>query len=68
MVIAKINEMSKYFTTKDIDKIKKKLEEAGAVPFKPGDMVEMDERTYKVLERLDGWAEKILRQAQFENN
>ena len=49
------------FTTKDIDKIKKALEKAGAKPLRDNDIVEF---TWDNLQKMSRWADNVLETAE----
>lgn len=60
--------MSDFFTTKDIDKLRKALKKAGAKPLKikKGATIELYPEEWEAMKKMDKWATKTLNEAGIE--
>ncbi len=59
-----MSKKEKLFTTKDIDKIKKALVNAGVKPLKENDWVELTQQEFNTLMKMDRWANNVLETAE----
>ena len=54
----------KPFTTKDIDKLKKALDKAGAIPITKDTKIEFTPQEWNALMKMSKWADNVLETAE----